>query len=85
MAFLTPRRLIWRLRSATSEQINECHIIGHSPPSYELRIVHVPQGVTITSSRFTGYEAALDCATLVAAALRADGCTDVGAGDERPS
>jgi hypothetical protein len=77
--------LIWRLRSAASGQISECQIVDHSPVSSELRIVHIPQGVTVTSSRFTGTEAAMKCATSLATALRADGCTDVGPGAERPS
>jgi len=82
---IAPPRLIWRLRSAASGQISECQIIDRSPISFELRIVHVPQGLTISASRFTGTDAAMKCATLLAAALRADGCTDVGAGAERRS
>ena len=80
---IAPPRLIWRLRSASSGQISECQIIDHSPVSFELRIVHIPQGVTVTSSRFTGTEAAMNCATLLATVLCADGCTDESA--EQPA
>ena len=68
-------RLIWRLRSG-SGQIAECEVIDHSPPSYEVRIVYVPQGLTVTSSRFKTTESAMKTATDMEDALKGDGWID---------
>ena len=77
-------QVLWRLRSPSSEQVSECHILEHTPLSFELRFVHVRQGLSITTScRFIANDAATRCAALLATALCADGCSD--ASDKQPS
>jgi len=71
-----PPRLIWRLRSG-SGQIAHCEILDHSPLLFELRIVHVPQGLTVTSSTFRTIESATKTATDIKDALRGDGWIDI--------
>lgn len=73
MHMAAQRQLIWRLSSASSGQINECHVIDHSPISCELRIVQVPQSLTTTSSRYADTESAMNTAAIIGNALRNDG------------
>ena len=69
-------RLIWRLRSG-SGQIAECEVIEHSSsPSYEVRIVYIPQGLTVTSSRFKTPDSAMKTASDMEDALKGDGWID---------
>lgn len=71
----TQTRLIWRLRSEHG-QIAECELLDHSPLSSEIRIVYVPQGVTVTSSRFETDESAMKTAIDMKDALGGDGWID---------
>jgi hypothetical protein len=69
--------VLWRLQSNSSGQVTECHLIDHRPISFELRLIHTPQGLTTASTRFPDTESAINAAVVIGGALRADGWTDI--------
>jgi hypothetical protein len=69
--------VLWRLRCQSSGQITECLLIDHWPISFELRLIHTPQGLTTASTRFADTDSAINAAAVIGGALRADGWTDI--------
>ena len=73
------KRLLWRLRSPSLDQMNECYIVEHSSVSSELQFVQIPPGLKLISpTHFLATVAALKGAALLATTLRADGFTNAG-------